>query len=94
MNGVLNQYIFVDYNEQNENFSNIVHYNERIYAVSHSKRVIHFRKTFNYTIKKGVIQWVSPFFQASVFKSCQNDATLDKTLLAVISIENGIAHLK
>ena len=62
MNGVLNQYNFVDYDEQNENFSNIVHYNERIYAASHSKMVIHFQKKFNYTIKKGVIRKGYAFF--------------------------------
>jgi len=66
MNGVvLKQYNFVDYDEQNEKFSNFVHYNERIYAASHSKMVMHFQKTFNYTIKKGVIRKGYAFFVSS-----------------------------
>ena len=52
MNGVLNHYIFVDYNEQNENFPNIVNYNERIYAVLHSKMAKHFQKVQLYYQKR------------------------------------------
>ena len=44
MKRILNQYNFVDYDEQNENFSNFVHYNERINAALHSKTVMHFQK--------------------------------------------------